>query len=460
MLIGFALIFSPEVLTSNVHWGAAPTWSNFFLAIPVAMIAYTGIETVSNLAEEARDPSRSVPNAIRLVSIAVFAIYFTLPAIALSAMPVTLAGGEYQTVLGLPPEEGGFANDPVLGLVDNLGIDGALLSTLEIYVGILAATILIVATNAGVIGASRITYSMATYRQLPDRFRRLHKTFRTPWIALLFFAGFLSILVILPGQTDFLATMYSFGAMLSFAIAHASIIALRVRRPDDELVYRARPNFRFRGIDWPIFAFVGAIATLLAWLVVVIQQPLTRWVGIAWLIGGFATYAVYRLRVLHIPLRETVRAPQIVLAGALEIDYRTIVVPVVRTAETEEALVAAARLAAERGATIVLVTAVEIPLSLPLSADLPDEEARADELLDEARAIVEGYGVKAITRLVWARRAGPAIVEEAMRRNAELIVVGASRRFGRRGPVFGKTVDYILKTSPVRVLVTAGKQAA
>ncbi len=460
VLIGFALIFSPSVLSANIHWGVAPTWSSFFIAIPVAMIAYTGIETVSNLAEEARDPSRSVPNAIRLVSIAVFAIYFTLPAIALSAMPVTFTGGEYQTILGLPPEEGGFANDPVLGLVDNLGLSGPLLHTLEIYVGILAATILIVATNAGVIGASRITYSMATYRQLPDGFRRLHKTFRTPWIALVVFAGLLSILVILPGQTDFLATMYSFGAMLSFAIAHASIIALRVRRPNEELVYRARPNFRFRGIDWPIFAFIGGAATLLAWLVVVIQQPLTRWVGIAWLVGGFATYAVYRLRVLRIPLRETVRAPQIVLAGALEIDYRTIVVPVVRSAETEEALVAAARLAAERGATIVLVTAVEIPLSLPLATDIPAEEAVADALLDEARAIVEGYGVKAVTRLVRARRAGPAIVEEAERRNAELIVVGAGRRFGRRGPVFGKTVDYILKASPVRVLVTAGKRAA
>ena len=460
VIIGFALIFSPEVLSDNVHWGAAPTWSNFFLAIPVAMIAYTGIETVSNLAEETRDPSRAVPNAIRLVSIAVFAIYFTLPAIALSAMPVSFAGGEYQTVLGLPPEEGGYANDPVLGLVDNLGISGALLDSLEIYVGILAATILIVATNAGVIGASRITYSMATYRQLPDRFRHLHRTFRTPWIALLFFAGFLSILVILPGQTDFLATMYSFGAMLSFAIAHASVIALRVRRPKDELVYRARPNVRFRGIDWPIFAFVGGIATLLAWLVVVIQQPLTRYVGLAWLVVGFASYAIYRMRVLHIPLRETVRAPQIVLAGALDIDYRTIVVPVIRSAETEEALVAAARLAAERGATIVLVGVVEVPLSLPLNADLPEEEAQADELLDEARALVEGYGVRAITRLTRARRAGPAVVEEAVRRNAELIVVGSGRRFGRRGPVFGKTVDYILKQSPVRVLVTAGKRAA
>ena len=121
VVLGFVLIFSPSILVDNVHWGTAPTWSNFFLAIPVAMIAYTGIETVSNLAEEARDPPRDIPRSIRLVAVAVFAIYFTLPLIALSALPVTKVGDHYETKLGLPPEEGGFANDPVLGLVKNLG---------------------------------------------------------------------------------------------------------------------------------------------------------------------------------------------------------------------------------------------------------------------------------------------------------------------------------------------------
>ena len=66
VLLGFALIFSPHVLASNIHWGVAPTWSQFLLAIPVAMIAYTGIETVSNLAEEARDPVKNIPRAISL----------------------------------------------------------------------------------------------------------------------------------------------------------------------------------------------------------------------------------------------------------------------------------------------------------------------------------------------------------------------------------------------------------
>ena len=461
VLLGFALIFSPGILADNVHWGVAPSWSDFFLAIPVGMIAYTGIETVSNLAEEARDPSRSIPGSIRLVALAVFAIYFTLPAIALSAMPVKLVGGEFQTVLGLPPEEGGFANDPVLGLVDNLGVSGVLLDTLRIYVGILAATILFIATNAGVIGASRITYSMATYRQLPEVFRRLHRRFKTPWLSLVVFAGIVSVLVLLPGQVDFLGTMYSFGAMLSFTVAHASIVALRHRRRGDELVFRARPNLRVGDVDWPLFALLGGTATGIAWLVVVVQEPATRWVGLGWLVVGFAVYAVYRRRVVHLPLGETVRAPQVVLAAALEIEYRTIVVPVVRSPETEEALVAAARLAAERGATVAVVTVIEVPLALPLDADLPEEEAAAHELLDEARALVEAYGLRVLTRIARDRRAGPAVVEEVVRRNAELVVVGAPRTRGRRrGPLFGRTVDYVLKASPARVLVTAGRQAA
>jgi APA family basic amino acid/polyamine antiporter len=166
VLIGFALIFSPHlVFSSNLHLGVAPTWGSFFLAIPIAMIAYTGIETVSNLAEEARDPPRDIPRSISWVALAVFAIYFTLPLIALSALPVRRAGDDYQTLLGLPPEKGGFANDPVLGLVEHLGLHGTVLDAAKVYVGILAATILFIATNAGVIGASRITYAMATYRQ-------------------------------------------------------------------------------------------------------------------------------------------------------------------------------------------------------------------------------------------------------------------------------------------------------
>jgi APA family basic amino acid/polyamine antiporter len=461
VIVGFVLVLSPSRLVDNVQFGIAPTWSQFLIAIPIAMLAYTGVETVSNLAEEVRDPVRAVPNAYKLVAAAVFAIYLTLPAVALSAMPVfRQPDGDYVTELGLPPEEGGFTNDPVLGLVDNLGLSGGLLHGLQIYVGVLAATILFIATNAGVIGASRITYAMSGYRQLPIALRRLHPRFKTPWLALVIFAGAAPILTILPGETNFLGKFYSFGATLSFTVAHASLVALRYKRRNEELGFKARPNLTWRGVDWPLFAIVGGIGTLIAWVVIVVQDSGARWAGLGWLAIGFAAYAVYRRRFVHAPLAKTVRAPALVLGPSLTIQYRTIVVPVVRSNESEEALVAAARLADERAARIAIVHVLEVPMSLPLEADLPKEVAAADELLDDAVSLVEAYGVRAVARLARGRTAASEIVREAEQRVAELITLGATRKAtGRGSPVFGTTTDYVLKNAPCRVLVVAGRRA-
>jgi APA family basic amino acid/polyamine antiporter len=454
--IGFVLIFHPHVLSANIHWGVAPTWSSFALAIPVAMIAYTGIETVSNLAEEARDPVRSIPRSITLVAIAVFAIYFTLPWIALSAMPVIHEGGQYVTKLGQDPSVGGFKNDPVLGLVENLGLHGAVLSAAKIYVGILAATILFIATNAGVIGASRITYSMASYRQLPEVFRRLHPRMKTPWFSLIVFAGIAPTLFLITGKVDFLGRMYAFGAMLSFTIAHISVVTLRIKKPDDEMDWRARPSLTIRGKQWPLFAIVGGLGTGIAWLVVVWKDAPTRYAGLAWLAAGFVFYPLYR-RHLDEPLRRTVRAPIMITAAALE--YSNILVPVAAGYPSDEAMDLACRLARERRSRIIAMTAIQVPLDLPLDAYLPEEVNEANEQLDEARAIGESYGVPVTTRIVRARNPGRAIVDEAIRRSAEIIVMGGPRRVrlqaGRRA-IFGDTVDFVLKHAPVRVMVAAG----
>jgi basic amino acid/polyamine antiporter, APA family len=453
--LGFFLIFSPHILWHNVHFGLAPSWSAFLLAIPVGMIAYTGIETVSNLAEEARDPVRSIPRAISWVAIAVFAIYFTLPWIALSAMPVVREGGHYVTQLGQDPPHG-FKNDPVLGLVENLGLHGVVLDIAKVYVGLLAATILFIATNAGVIGASRITYSMSSYRQLPELFRRLHPKLKTPWLALIVFAGIGTSLFLLSGQVDFLGRMYAFGAMLSFTIAHVSVIALRVKGKDEELEWRARPNLRVAGIDWPVFAIVGAIGTGVAWVAVIAQDAPTRYAGLGWLLVGFAFYVLYRRRV-NVPLRTTMRAP-IPLGAALALEYRSILVPIVAGDESREAVELAARLATERAGRIVLLRVIVVPLELPLDADLSEQLADAHRLLDQARVIAAPYGVRVVERVVRARNAGRAIIEEAELRGSEIIVLGARR--GLHKTIFGGTVDFVLKQSPSRVMVATGKRAA
>ncbi|MDX6515864.1 MAG: basic amino acid/polyamine antiporter, family, partial [Gaiellaceae bacterium] len=467
VLLGAVLVLHPHVLANNVQFGVAPTWGQFFLAIPIAMIAYTGIETVSNLAEEARDPPRDIPRSITWVAIAVFAIYFTLPSIALSALPVHLVDGKWVTALGQGPEQGGFKNDPVLGLVDNMGLHGIALSIARYYVGVLAATILFVATNAGVIGASRITYAMASYQQLPERFRRLHRKFKTPWLSLAVFAAVAPAIVLLPGifgdsssEVDFLGNIYAFGAMLSFSVAHLSVIALRRKHRDEELIFRARPNLRYRGVDWPLFAIFGALATLGAWAVVVIQHSAVRWTGLGWLAFGFVLYAVYRRRVLRVPLTETVRAPIVITPGAA-LEYRNILVPMAPGPSSKEAIDVACRLASERRALVVAMVVLEVPLEYPLDARVPELEEHANNLLDEAQAVGDSYGVRVVPRLTRARSAASAIVEEAKSRGSEIVVMGTPRkeRLRVRGAALGETVDFVLRNAPCRVMVVAARKA-
>src|SRR2546423_12149603 len=174
VIVGCVLVLSPSTLVHNIHLGTAPTVGNFLIAIPVGMVAYTGIETVSNLAEEARDFGHTIPRAIGGVVVAVAVVFAFLPVVALSAMPVVNG----HTALARE-----FSGDPVLGVVKNLH-PGGLQGTAQVYVGILAATILFIATNAGLIGVSRLTYSMGQHRQLPERPRQLHPRFRTPDIAI------------------------------------------------------------------------------------------------------------------------------------------------------------------------------------------------------------------------------------------------------------------------------------
>ena len=318
------------------------------------------------------------------------------------------------------------------------------------------APILVIATNAGAIGASRITYSMATYRQLPEVLRRLHPRFKTPWLALVLFAGVAPILVILPGDVNFVGTLYSLGATLSFTIAHASLVRLRMQdAAGAEIPYRARPNLSLGATSWPLFALLGALATGASFLVLVVQNPLTRWVGLGWMVAGLVGYALYRRR-LHLPLRAIEKAPP-ALGAALALEYRNLLVPVIEGQSSEAAMDVACRLAAERRARIVALNILEVPLDQTLTDRFPVLEAAGNSRLDQAVAIGDSYGVRVLTRLERAHAAGPAIVAEADARNAEIIVLGSPRRklTSRQAALFGETADYVLKHASCRVLVTA-----
>src|SRR3712207_610909 len=244
------------------------------------------------MAGEARDQDRTIPAAIRRVMVAVFAIYFTLPLVALSALPVECGEAGCQTLLGVPAEEGGYKENPVIGTVEAMDL-GAFSGAIEAYVGVLAVTILIAATNAGVLGVSRLTYSMGIHRQLPDRLRQLHPEYRTPYVGILVFAG-VAIIALLPGQADFLAAIYAFGAMLSFSMAHLAVIRLRVTQPEHRRPFRSPGALRVRGHALPPFAVIGVAGTALSFLTVSALDPVVAAVGFSWLALGVTVFVLYR----------------------------------------------------------------------------------------------------------------------------------------------------------------------
>jgi APA family basic amino acid/polyamine antiporter len=448
VLVGFILIFSPQTLVDNVQLGVAPTWKDFFLAIPVAMIAYTGIETISNMAEEAKDETKTIPEAIKRVVIAVFAIYAFLPLVALSALPVTQnADGSYQTLLGLPESQGGYAGDPILGVVKQLDL-GVLQGAAEVYVGILAATILIIATNAGIIGVSRLVYSMGLHRQMPDRLRQLHPKFGTPWIGILVFGG-IACLTLIPGKAEFLGNMYAFGAMLSFTIAHLAVIKLRNSEADHDRPYRGPWTFRVRGYELPLFAVLGAIGTGLAFVVVTFLHVDVAIAGISWLLLGMTIYVVFRKRQgLDLVTTTKVAVPKPVLEK--EAEYESVLVALEPRHYSEGAMATAAKVAARRRRGIHVLVTITVPYSAPINADLPDQELAAQAVIEQAR-LQGGRRVSGHVEKVRPGGAGRLIVENAKEMQARAIVMPLPPR---QGPtVFGKTVETVLTERPCRVII-------
>ena len=447
--IGLALVFSPEILVDNIDLGIAPTWSDFALGIAVGMIAYTGIETISNMAEEARDSARSIPRSVGLTVAAVLGLYLLIPLVALSAMPVTQdAAGGFSTVLGSE-----FANDPILGIVENLGIGAALTEALRIYVGILAAVILLIATNAGLIGVSRLTYSMGQHRQLPEGLRQVHPRYRTPYIAILVFTAAATI-TLLPGKTEFLATLYSFGAMLSFTIAHVSVIQLRRRNSEDERPWSPPLNFRAFGTLVPLTAVLGGFGTFAAWIVVMALNPRTLAVGLGWMAFGIAVYVLYR-RNQGLPLTKTVKVVTPEPLGVEEIEYRSVMVAFEDGEPFSEEMVATAvKLASTRRRGIHIHSMLVVPTNLPLDAELREREAEAQSKVEQAK-LIGGQRVTGHVERVRPGQAGYSIAAEARLINAAAVVVALRYRGGT--PLYDKTLQTVLGERPCRVIVVSDR---
>jgi APA family basic amino acid/polyamine antiporter len=445
--IGIVLVLDPQILVDNVHLGVAPSWSDFALGIAVGMIAYTGIETISNMAEEAKEAAKTIPKSVGLVVIAVLGLYLLIPIVALSAMPVTQdAAGHYTTALGSQ-----FADDPILGIVENLGLSAGPTELLRYYVGVLAAVILLIATNAGLIGVSRLTYSMGQHRQLPEGLRQVHPRYRTPYVAIMIFAA-VAIVTLLPGKTDFLATLYSFGAMLSFTIAHVAVVQLRRRHGDADRPWKPPLNLTAFGFDVPITAVLGGLGTFAAWVVVMALNPRTLFVGTGWMVLGIAVYVLYR-RNQRLPLTETVKVVLPEPLGVEEVEYRSVLVGFEDDeAFSSEMVATAVKLASKRRRGIHVHSMLTVPTHLPLNAEMVEQEAEAQRKIEEAK-LIGGQRVTGHVARVRPGQAGYSVADEAKMIDAAAIVIGLRSRNGV--PLYDKMLQTVLGERPCRVIVVS-----
>jgi APA family basic amino acid/polyamine antiporter len=465
VFVGAFLVLNPSLLVHQVQLGSVPSWRELIFALSLAMLAYTGIETVANMAEEARDPGKQVPKAVNLVVLAVLGVYAGISVVALSALPVVHHGVGYSAELKQSFSKPGYAtalghffeNDPVLGVISRLGLHGAVLKVAQYYVGILAATILFIATNAGMIGISRLSWSLAEHRQLPSLFSNLHPRYRTPWFTLIFFSLFASALI-LYGNTEVLGNLYSFGAMLSFTTAHAAIVALRIKDPDRERPYKAPWGVRVRGHVIPLTAVIGGIGTAAAWVAVTVLHTEARIVGIPWMIVGMGGYFLYRHRQGLDPRKDYRIERAARPADFEELDYKTALVPIFGDDVSASALSSAAKLIGAEG-VVYAIYVLPVPSQLSLEAGLEEEEAQGRSVLESARIQARRAGIKIHTGLIRTRNPGAALVEEAERLGCDVIywsTIHAPAGEQRIGP----TAAYLLSKRPCRVIIETQNQPA
>ncbi|HSS93165.1 MAG TPA: APC family permease [Candidatus Dormibacteraeota bacterium] len=308
VILGLILLLNIRTVINNIHWGVAPTWGNFLASISIAMVTYTGIETISNLSEEARNPGRSVPRATYAVIVAVLFVAAFLPTIGLSVFPVHPDGhGGWTSDLATT-----WKADPVAGIVS--GFLQPLAFWAEIWVGILAFTILLIATNAGLIGISRLSYSLAGAEMLPRRFATLHPKFKTPYVSIIIF-GILAAMLVLPGilvgskEIDLMSAVYSLAATFAFCSAHLSVMRLRFIEPELYRPYRMPLNIKFGRDSIPILSLVGALAIGTVFTQLAFQNiSNSTWIYLGWLALGILTFVAYR-KFKRQPLWEPLAVP-------------------------------------------------------------------------------------------------------------------------------------------------------
>ncbi|HMT03912.1 MAG: universal stress protein [Solirubrobacterales bacterium] len=468
--VGAFVVMDPESLTRHVELFSSPALKDVVYAAVLAMLAYAGIEAVSNLAPDLDLNPRQFTRVVTRTFWIVPLLYAAMAAVALMALPVFIGPNGPETELGTT-----YIEAPVLGVVEAFRPDW-LSNLLQWLVAIVAAGTLIWAANTAMLGVARHTYTLAVNRQIPSWIGQLGRRYEVPYKAIIICAIAVFGLALI-GDFEMLAGIYAFGATLAITIAHLSVLKLRRTMPDSERPFRAPLNFGFGGVQRPLTAVIGALLSSLALVSVLLFHDSARWVGLGWLAIGLVGYVVYRRVIEQVSLTRQVTVDAHALTRPrVSIDFHNILVPIFGTALDDDIVSTAGRMAAEEDdqaeethSVLTILYLIEIPLKRGIKDPLPEEVAdEAQRATNRAREVADEYGdVEVRVEIGRVRRLGTGIVFAARRLNADAIVMGAEppspiRGGARLGGIgdyrpeeIGPVTAYVLKRSPCRVLLTA-----
>jgi APA family basic amino acid/polyamine antiporter len=451
VVLGFALLFSWHALTRGISLGTSPTWHDIAFALPLAMLAYTGLETVANLAEETRRPGRDLPLSLFSAISGVVVIYVLIAMVGLSAFPADNG----TTALGTD-----WLRAPLMGIVSALHGDlGWFGNVLRVYVGLTGALVLLSAVTTSISGFGRLAYSLGEHGQLPRQFGRLHRrTLVSPVSVVAACGTAMGILVgtaFLTSPVTFLASLFSFGVLLAFTAAQLAVIKLRMSRPELQRPFLVPLSVRVRGADIPVPSVIGAVLTSAVFVISMVTHIGARYGGPVWLLAGLVVYLLVRRRYGAGLMEHVVSADEQVLPG---VEFSRILVPMKLGEIGEEMVATAVKIAEDDKIPVEALFVIKVPLDQPLDAPLFDLEEQAAASLAEAIALGADHGVEVIGRTVRARSIGDAIVAAADESGADLIVLGSSPRWRRQSRFFSPTVDYVLRKAKAEVLIVAFPQ--
>jgi APA family basic amino acid/polyamine antiporter len=453
VVLGFALLFSGSALTRGLSLGVTPSWHQIVFALPLAMLAYTGLETVANLAEEARRPGRDLPRSLFSGIGAVVVIYVLIALVGLAAFPQSHG----TTALGVE-----WLRAPIMGIVSalQLHLPHWFGNILRVYVGLTGALVLLAAATTSISGFGRLAYSLGEHGQLPRAFGRLNRRTLVAPASVIAAAsisiGLLLCTAFLTRPVTFLASLFSFGVLLAFTAAQLAVVKLRVSQPDLRRPFRVPLGIRVRGAVIPIPSVVGALLTAAVFVAAMVTHIGARYGGPAWLLAGLVVYLLVRYGsgaglLEHVAAVDEQELPP-------QAEFSKILVPMKLGEIGEEMVATAVKLAQERHASVEALFVIRVPLDQPLDAPLEELEEQAAASLAEAAALGSEHGVEVVGRTIRARSIGEAIVKEAAASGADLIVLGSSPRWRRQSRFFSPTVDYVLRKSPAEVLIVAFPQ--